>query len=156
TAAATLLVVTVGVSGALVGGEGGGVALAGAGSGSASRTRNRVKASITGGSTVTNTGRSAATLTATDSSIITAAAGAAALAVAGGGGEGTSATLSFSLAANDISNSVTASIDGSTVSSEGGVSLGATAQETILAITAAGSVAGSAGEGGGRAFAGVG
>src|SRR5262249_37356783 len=124
--------------------------------GSGNTVMNTTLTLISDNSTVTSGSGYSVSLQATDTSTITAAAGSAALGVAGGEGGGTSATASFSLAVNGISNSVTASIDGSTVSSGGGVNLSALAQETIVAITAAGGVAGSAGAGDGLSFAGAG
>ncbi|HEV8062517.1 MAG TPA: hypothetical protein VGP68_21740, partial [Gemmataceae bacterium] len=151
---ASILAVSVGVAGALAGGEGGGIALAGAGSGSGNTINNVIEASIKGASQVTSGGP--LTLSATDNSSITAGAGSLTFAVAGGQGGGFAGSIGVAAASNDIGNTVTAAIEDATVHSAGTVDISATNSSTILAVTVAGGVSVAGGEGGGIAFAGAG
>ena len=145
-----------GIAGALAASEGGGVALAGAGSGSGNSVYENVESSVKNGSTVTTNHAGDFTATATDYSKIHAGAGAGALAIAAGEGAGIAGSVGVSVAVNQIGNTVTAGIEGSTVNSSGGVSLDAEETASIYALTVAGSVSVGGGETVGVAFAGAG
>jgi Ca2+-binding RTX toxin-like protein len=134
--------------------EGGGVSFAGTASGSGNVIRSTVEAVITTGSTVTTSG--SVRLSTKDDSSITADAGGVSIALAGGQGGGTSVSAGISVAINDIRNTISAIIEDSTVISGGNVELFATSDNEIRALTIAGSLAGSGGEGGGLSFAGAG
>jgi hypothetical protein len=119
------------------------VDIAGAGAGSGNTITNTVSATIENGSTVTTTGSGDVSLLATDDSTIGAIAGAVSLAASFS--KSTSANLSFgaSAAVNEITNTVEAGVDDSTVDSDGGFSATAETTATIDALTVAGAGGGT-------------
>src|SRR5262249_30092007 len=126
----SILAVT--VAGGIAGGssEEGGITVALAGAGSQNMIHDIVEAIISAASTVT-TGivrlvGQAVTLTAVDNSNIEADAGGLSLGWAGGTAVGGSGALGAAAAVNSIGNSVIATIDNSTVTSAGAVTLTAT------------------------------
>ena len=155
TNSSTILVVTVAGAAAGAGGEVGGVAFAGAGAGSGNTIGNVTQALINQDSTVTTTNGDV-TMSAADNSSITADGGGLTLAGAFGQGGGVGVSIGAAVAINNIGNTVTATIDGSTVKSAGGVSVDAGSDASILAVAVgiAGALAG--GQGGGIALAGAG
>src|SRR5262249_53576334 len=62
----------------------------------------------------------------------------------------------FSLASNTITNTITAELDHSSLTSGGGLDLSALAEEQVVAVAAAGALAASVGTEAGLAFAGAG
>jgi hypothetical protein len=164
---ASIVAFTVGLSGALIGGQDAGVLLSGAGSASGNQVSNNVEASIKSakkGNTTTRsvvTASGAVNVTATDDSTITADAGAGVLGT--NLGEGAAGLgLGVSLAINAVGTTVApgtvrAFIDNSSVTADGNVSVTAEASgETVDAFAVAGSPAGASGEQGGLAFPGAG
>ncbi len=142
---ATIMTVTVGGAVAVGIGGGEGTGLAVAGSDSSNTIQNNVDAYVSGKSTVTAHGGSVA-IDATDTSSITAGGGGLAVAVGGGSiGSGLAADIGFAVATNEIENSVLAYVDDSTCSTGFGVTLAATENATIFAVTVGGAVALSAG-----------
>ncbi len=139
-------------------GKKGGFAFSGAGAGSGNTIDNTTEATIKNGSAVTTTATGAVNLTATDASTITADAGGAGIAIgAGGKGSGTAISIGMSMAINEISNDIYATIDNSTILSGGNVGLTATSTSTIDALTIGGALAvGASGKGSGLAFSGAG
>jgi hypothetical protein len=101
----------------------------------------------------------ALTITAEDSSLINAFAGAASLAGSFGGAAGISVAIGVSLAKNTISNEVDAYIanaDALTADTTGGITIRATENATIDAISAAASLAAGFGGAAGIAVSGAG
>jgi hypothetical protein len=141
------------------GGSSSGISFTGAGAGSGNTISDTVLATLTNVPTVTLTSSAAAaTITASDSSRIFTVAGSAALGIrySGSGGSG-NVSVGAAVAINTINNSVKATVDTvPTLTAPGGLSLTATENATIEAITigVAGSV--TAGSGGGVSFAGAG
>ena len=155
TSTAKIWVLTIAGSFTDSGGEAGGVAFAGAGAGSGNSIQESVGAIISGRSVV-HTTSGAVSLSANDDSTIIADAGGISLAGAFGQGGGAGVTVGAAVAINNISNTVTASIEDATVNPAGGVNVTATSGASILAVAVgvAGSLAG--GQGGGIALAGAG
>ncbi|MGH3051022.1 MAG: beta strand repeat-containing protein, partial [Gaiellaceae bacterium] len=149
---------TIAGSGAVTtGGTGPGVTFSGAGAGSGNTISDTVLARLSNVPTVTLTDTTAASVTASDTSQIFAVAGSAALGIRYSGASGGNVTVGAAAAINSIDNSVKAQID--TVGdfeTPGGLSLTATENAAVEAITigVAGSLSG--GSGGGVAFAGAG
>jgi hypothetical protein len=144
--------------------QAGGGAFDGAGAGSGNTLACNVEALIEGGSTVmTGTGSTVA-LTARDNSYIQADAGGLSLGIGVGGMLGGAISIGAAVAIDNVTNTIEASIIGSTVTSGGDVDLLATTQtpqgkEGQTIFTVAVGVAGSVGrgsQGGGIALAGAG
>ena len=146
-------VFTLGASGALTGGEGGGVSLVGAGSGSGNTVVNKVESSVKDSTVVVD---GAVNLTATDETKITADAGAAALAIAGGQGGGVSVAIGASVSINDVDNQVRTIVDNSTIDGAASVNQSARSTSKIDSLTIAGAAGVAGGQGGGVAGSGAG
>ena len=134
--------------GGAVGGAGGGgvgVGVGAAGAGSGNFVANTVVASITGNSTDTTKTSGDVKLTATDMSSIEAIAGGLGIGVGVGGAGGAGISLGVAAANNNISDTVQAFVNSSTVTSAGMVALGATENATIKTVTVGGAVAVGAG-----------
>ncbi len=152
---ATILALTVGVAGSVGGGAAGGISIAGAGSGSGNTVDDTVAAEINDGASVTAEG-GAVDLSASDAPSITAGAGAAALALSVGAANA-SVSVGISAASNLITDTVTATINNSTVIAAGNVSLSAsTTGARIGSYTFAGTGSLGGGEGASVAFSGAG
>ncbi len=132
-------------------------AIAGAAAMSVNTINNTTHAEVDGSQVTLDAG--SVTVEASDASSIDADSGSAAIAVAVGvAAVGLSVALGAGLSVNNVGNDVEATIDGSTVSSTGGVSVEATSTTSITAFSfgIAGAVAGGAGGGGALAGAGSG
>ncbi len=137
------------------GGGAGGTGIGGAGAGSGVTVDDTVQADIEDGASVSTTGGSVS-LAATDTTTVTADGGGLGIAVGAGGGGGTGISVGAAAAINEITNTVEAFIDGSSVTAAAGVSLGANETATIQALTIGGAVAVAAGSGSSTAVAGAG
>ena len=169
TSTATAYALSMGGAGAGAGSGGDGITIspAAAGAGSYNTLTQSIEASIKNGSSVTTGNLGDVTLTAIDSSELKADAGgvAVAIAVSQGGGSG-SGSIGAGVANNTLKDSVIATIDSSTVTAAGAVSLTAQSQKRqgstadyrvdALAFGAAGSLAGQSGAGITVALAGAG
>jgi hypothetical protein len=163
TANSTPSILAVTVAGALGVGTGN-AAFAGAGAGSGNSITRKVQALISDGSDVTTHNGQAVTLTATDHATIQADAGGLALGFAGGQDAILGGALGAAISINSVTDTIIASIIGSTVTSAGNVALKATTQkdngdpgQSILAVSVGVSGAALLGAtGGGIAFAGAG
>lgn len=112
------------------------IVFAGAGAGSQNTVDNTTKAIISGGSNVTSGNGQAVRLTATDDSTINADGGGLALGFNGGKDGGVAGALGAAAAVNEVSNTTTASIDASTVTSDGAVNVVAqSTQAKIFTVT---------------------
>ncbi|MHC5860002.1 hypothetical protein [Nostoc sp.] len=134
-------------SAAVSGGGTTGVAAGGSGVVTLNKIATLVKAFIDGDG-ATGIQAKSATFTATDSSTITADAGAASLAIAGGGTTGVSFSIGVSIASNLISNEVEAFVNNandSLTTTTGLLSLTATTNATIKAVSVAASIAAGGG-----------
>ena len=151
-----IIAVAVGVAGALSAGNAGGVSIAGAGSGSGNTMDEDVTSSIENtkksGKKVTTANGKGVKVTANDYSQIVSGSGSGAFGIGTYSGSA-EVGVGVAISSNDISNSVLATINDSTVSSSGAVYLEATSSETIESVTTAGGI--SAG-GRGVAASGVG
>nr|WP_293778378.1 DUF4347 domain-containing protein [uncultured Oxalicibacterium sp.] len=145
TESASIAALTLG--GAIAGSGGGaagvGVGLAGAGSGNT--VKNKARARFLNGSDVKTITSGNIALTASDTSEIRANAGGVGIAVGGAGAAGVGVSMGVAFANNKITNGVEASIDSSTVAAAGTLSLSATSNATIEALSIGGAVAASGG-----------
>jgi hypothetical protein len=145
-------------SAAIAGGGAAGVAASGSGVSADNRINIETKASIDGDG---ETGISVQDiqLTASDDSIITAFAGAASIAASVGGAAGASVSIGVSIAKNTIENKVYSSIlnaNNLVKTTSGDITLSATENAKIDAISSAASVAASFGGAAGVAVSGAG
>ncbi len=135
-----------------------GVALTLGGAVSINRINNNTNATITGSKSVSATGSGATDtgvqLNAQDDAIIEALAGGVGISISKGSGVGLAAGVS--VADNEIGDSTTASINGSTINSSAGVGLLSNSTATIEALTIGVAVAATTGGGGAGAGAGAG
>ena len=127
------------------GGEGGqGIGLAGAGSGDT--ITNDVEAYMLGGVDA-DAGLGGVALAATDTSKIAANGGGLGIGIStGDGGSTTGASLGVAIAINSVNNTVLAFIDGSQASGEATISLNASEDAAVWALTIGGAVAVSSGD----------
>ena len=131
---ATIQATTLAADGSVAGGQGGGLAITGAGAGSSNTISGLIAAEITGGSQINCTGSGTALgLSATDTSSIHAIA--TGVRISSGGQNGSSAGAGAAIASNTIANAVVASIQGSTATVDGGVTLAAESLATIVVFT---------------------
>ncbi|MDK9703142.1 MAG: DUF4347 domain-containing protein [Sulfuritalea sp.] len=155
-----LTATSLGAAVAAAGGAGGGFGGSGAGSGSGNTVGNTVAAYISnsiGTGKGVSTGGGAVKLTANDSTTINAVAGALAFAGAGGAGGGAAVAIGVAAATNNITNSVSAYVDNSSVSAATqNIELAANETASIGATTIGGTLAGSGGAGGGVSVAAAG
>ncbi|MEA5569032.1 DUF4347 domain-containing protein [Anabaena sp. UHCC 0399] len=145
-------------SAAVAGGGTAGVGASGAGVSAENKIATLVKAFVNGDGATGIQARTA-TLTASDSSTIKADAGAASIAASLGGTAGVSLSIGVALANNLISNEVEAFInnaDNSFTTTTGGVSLSATTNANIQALSVAASLAAGFGGTAGVAISGAG
>jgi len=146
---------TIGGAAAVTGGGGGSGSGALAGAYSDNRITTTVKATIASSNAVNSTG-GAIRLLALDDSTVNADAGGFAVALAFAGGGAGAGSVGVSEAENDITNTVLASINSSTVTAAGNILLSAKKTAEINAWTVGGALAGSGAGGGAGAFAGAG
>ncbi len=160
---AEIIAITIAGSVATTGGggdpdsQGGGASLsiAGAGAGSGNFILDAsAEALVTGGSNLTSTGDDVDVLADASARII-AASGAAAIAFAGGMNGGNAVGVGVSLAVNSIAGRSTARLSGSTASAGGAITIDAKSTGDIVAVSVAGAVGGSGGQGGGFSFSGA-
>ncbi|MGB7962771.1 MAG: hypothetical protein WCF12_07420, partial [Propionicimonas sp.] len=157
TASHTISALVVSASAAVAGGGTAGVGVSGAGVWAENRVAAHVKSYLDGDG-ATGISVASAELAARDTSSISAIVGAASLAFAFGGTAGVAVSVAVSLAKNVIANQVEASIANadSFTTTSGGLTLEAVEDASILAVSAAASVAVGAGTfGGGVAGAGA-
>ena len=137
----TIQSVSAGGAAAVAGGATVAIAGAGAGANTTNSLDNFVEAYLTGGASIATTTSGDVILKADDTPNITATAGAGSVAfAASAGGSGTLA-IGGSVADNNITDTIQASSDSSTITSAGNVNLDATAQPTASAVSIAASVA---------------
>jgi len=154
---ATIWALTIAGAGGGSGGAIGGVSVSGGASSSVNVIVNSAESLIDASSVVT-TKQSGSDLyvLASDNSLIMANAGAASADGAGGGVGGVTVSLGASVAVNDITNTVSARVSGSTLDAAGSVELEARSTATIWALTIAGAGGGSGGAVGGVSVSGAG
>jgi hypothetical protein len=147
---AEIYVNALGIAGALGTGEEESLNLSGAGSVALNFITNTISTTISG-STVTSDDLG---LQAIDSTSIIGVSGSVGLGINVGeeGGESGSLAVGVSIAVNDAANTIQSSIDQSTASGDDGVTLKAKSNETIEALTVAGTVSADSS----AAFAGAG
>ncbi|MCF2147132.1 DUF4347 domain-containing protein [Desmonostoc muscorum LEGE 12446] len=158
TTTAKIDALAVGVALSVTGGAGGGLAGSGAGASSTNTIKNAVEALINNSNNANNvsTTNGGIILSADDSSKITADVGGFGLAGAGGGGGSGTVSVGAGVAENTIANKVKATLDNSFVTANKDVALNATANETVKALSLAGSLSVAIGGGSvARAGAGV-
>ena len=167
-ASSTSTINTLAIGGSIAGtkGEGITVAVAASGAGTYSTARQTISASIQNGSSVTTTNSGSVTVTATDSSSIRADAGGVSISVAYGKGTSVSGSVGAANANNTMNDKVTAFIDSSLVSADGGITVQAQSMKAssstdsyrvdALAFGVAFSGAGSTGNGASIALDGAG
>ncbi len=152
---ATILATTVAAAGGVAGGEGGGIAVSGAGAGSSNNIGNQVIALVTC-STVGARNGGGVNVLAGDSANIQAIGIGVAISAAGGEGGGIAAGAGAAAAVNSIGDTVNATVNLSTVTSDGDVDVSANEAAVIFVLTVGLSGALAGGEGGGLALAGAG
>ena len=129
--------ISLSIGAAMTGGQGAGITFDGAGAGAGNEIGNTTEASITASSTVTTAGTGAIRLTATDTSLITAVAPAVSLSFVTAQTTAFSLLVGISITSNEISNTLTANVDASSVTSGGGLNVQAEAQSTSNSVPVA-------------------
>jgi len=129
--------ISLSVGAAMSGGSGSGVTFDGAGAGAGNTIGNATEASINGGSTATTTGTGSVIVNATDTSKITAVAPAISLSFVTAQSTAFSLDIGISITSNEISNTLKANIDESTVAAAGGLDLKADSTATSDSVAVA-------------------
>ena len=147
----TITTWAMGIAGAVTSGNGGGVTFAGAGSGAGSTINNSISAIIDGGSVLAVGSLS---VTATDNPEVNTQAGGVSFVLARG--PPNAIAIGISAAANSVTDTVTAEVEGASSVQASTLSISATESASIAAWTIAGGGSVSQGSSGGVSFNGAG